>query len=114
MTDFSPTPEQVAQVTPYYEKQSSWQWRLGKTPAFDLELDTRFPWGGVQLLFTLKNVTVTHVDVFSDAMDAELASELQTRLTGCRFGSRFLHDALIGSEKAPIRDVAQYLLEQNL
>jgi uncharacterized protein with ATP-grasp and redox domains len=37
--DFSPTPEQVAQMVPYYEKQSSWQWRLGKTPAFDLELD---------------------------------------------------------------------------
>lgn len=114
VTDFAPTPEQVAQVVPYYEKQASWQWRLGKTPAFDLELDTRFPWGGVQLLFTLKNVTVEHVDVYSDAMDAELAGELQTRLTGCRFRSQFLHDALIGSEKEAVRDVARYLLAQGL
>lgn len=114
VTDFAPTPEQVAQVVPYYEKQASWQWRLGKTLAFDLELDTRFPWGGVQLLFTLKNVTVEHVDVYSDAMDAELAGELQTRLTGCRFRSQFLHDALIGSEKEAVRDVARYLLAQGL
>lgn len=114
VTDFAPTPEQVAQVVPYYEKQASWQWRLGKTPAFDLELDTRFPWGGVQLLFTLKNVTVEYVDVYSDAMDAELAGELQTRLTGCRFRSQFLHDALIGSEKEAVRDVARYLLAQGL
>ncbi len=114
VTDFVPTPEQVAQMIPYYEKHASWQWRLGKTPAFDLELDTRFPWGGVQMLFTLKNVAVSHVDIYSDAMDAELAGELQARLTGCRFGSRFLHDALIVSEKPQIRDVAQYLLEQNL
>ena len=28
--NFQPTPEQVADMVPYYEKQSSWQWRLEK------------------------------------------------------------------------------------
>lgn len=112
--DFALTPEQVAQMVPYYEKQSSWQWRLGKTPAFDLELDTRFPWGGVQLQFTLKNSLVEQVDVWSDSMDAELSAEIRKRLTGLRFGSRTLHDGLISSEKEQIRDVARFLLEQGL
>lgn len=112
--NFQPTPEQVADMVPYYEKQSSWQWRLGKTPAFDLELDTRFPWGGVQLQFTLRNSLVERVDVWSDAMDAELSNEIQKRLTGIRFGSRSLCDALMTTEKEPLRDVAQFILEQGL
>jgi len=112
VSDFVPTPEDVAQMVPYYEKQSSWQWRLGKTPAFDLELDTRFPWGGVQLQFTLKNSVVEQVDVFSDAMDAELAQEIQRRLLGCRFGSKYFYEKLSGNPQ--LEDVANYLLEQQL
>lgn len=114
VTDFAPTPEQVAQVVPYYEKQSSWQWRLGKTPSFDLELDPRFSWGGVQMLLTLKDGRVEAADVYSDAIDADLAGEIRERLTGCRFGSRFLSDALMQSGKSQVGEVAQYLLEQNL
>lgn len=104
----------MAQIVPYAEKQQSWQWRLGKTPAFDLELDTRFPWGGVQLLLTLKEGRVESVDAFSDALDADLSEELKTRLTGCRFGSAPLHDALMVSPKEQIRDVAQFILTENL
>ena len=112
--DFRPTPEQVAGMVPYYEKQRSWEWRLGKTPAFDLELDTRFPWGGVQLQFTLRNSLVERIDIWSDAMDPELPTEITDRLTGVRFGSRSLCDALMGSEKEQIRAVGQFLLAQGL
>ena len=114
VADLRPTPEPVADMVPYYEKQRSWEWRMGKTPAFDLELDPRFPWGGVQLQFSLRNSLVEHVDVWSDAIDPELPAEIQTRLTGVRFGSRSLCDALLTSEKAQIRDVGEYLLEQGL
>lgn len=114
VTDFSPTPEQVAEIVPYYEKQSSWDWRLGKTPSFDLELDTRFPWGGVQLQFSLKNSLVEQVEVWSDAMDAELPTRIKQLLTGVRFGSRSLHNALMVSDSEQLHDVARFLLEQGL
>ena len=112
--DFVPTPEQIAQTVPYYEKQTSWQWRLGKTPSFDLELDPRFPWGGVQLLLTLKDGCVAQAQVYSDAIDADLAPELQQRLLGCRFTSRDLSAALSASPKPQVQEVAAYLLAQNL
>ena len=112
--DLALTPEQVAQTVPYYEKQASWEWKMGKTPAFDLELDTRFPWGGVQLQFSLKNSMVEQVRVFSDAMDAELAAEIQNRLVGVRFGSQVMYQALMQSDKETVRDVAQFVLEQGL
>ena len=112
--DFNPTPEELAAMLLYREKQASWDWRLGKTPGFDLELDTRFPWGGVQLLLTAKNSTVTEVSVFSDALDPELPEDVKTRLTGCRFSSKDLSAALMESEKEALRDLAQFILEQQL
>ena len=114
VSDYPVTPEQVAGVVPYYEKQCSWQWRLGKTPAFDLELDPRFPWGGVQLLLTLREGCVARAEVYSDAMDTELSEEIRSLLTGCRFTSEALHRALMRSEKPQIHDVAAWVLEQNL
>ena len=47
-------------------------------------------------------------------MDPELPTEITDRLTGVRFGSRSLCDALMGSEKEQIRDVGQFLLAQGL
>ncbi len=112
--EFRPTPEQVAQVMSYVEKQRSWQWRLGRTPSFDLELDTRFPWGGVQLLLTLKEGAISEVKVYSDAMDPQLPEELERRLTGIRFGSHPMADALLSADWEHIRDVGQWLLEEAL
>ena len=112
--DFVPTPESLAAMMLYREKQASWDWRLGKTPAFDLELDTRFPWGGVQLLLTAKNSMVAEVSVYSDALDPELPEDIRTRLTGCRFSSKDMANALMESEKETVRDIARFILEQNL
>ena len=114
VTDFSPTPENLAAMLLYREKQASWDWRLGKTPAFDLELDTRFQWGGVQILLTAKNSMVAEVSVYSDAIDPELPEEVKTRLTGCRFSSKDMAEALMESEKETLRDIGQFLLAQNL
>ena len=111
--EFPFTPEQLAQAAPYVQKQQSWQWRLGKTPAFDLELDPRFSWGGVQMLLTLKEGMVAALEVYSDAMQVELAEEIRRRLTGCRFGSGPMAQAL-QSEDSHLRDLARWLLEQGL
>lgn len=114
ITEFPMTPELAAQIVPYYETHSSWQWRLGKTPAFDLELDPRFPWGGVQMLLTLKEGRIREMQVYSDAMDVELCGELTRRLTGCRCSSQALCAALSCSDSEQIREVGHYLLEQQL
>ena len=114
LTEFVPTAEMEAQLAEYRAKQASWQWRLGKTPAFDASLSTRFDWGGVELLFTLQAGTVSAVQVYSDALDPELAGQLQTRLTGCPFQSRALAAALANSPNPQMDDVARFLLEQGL
>ncbi len=113
VTDLTVTPEQLAQVVPYYEKQSSWEWRMGKTPSFDLELSERFPWGGIDLQLTLKDGRVTEAKVWSDAMDAELPDRVAAALTSCRCSSEALHDALQGPDEH-LNDIASFLLTQGL
>lgn len=112
--DYPFTAETAELVQPYYEKQCSWEWKMGNTMPFDAELNHRFAWGGVQMLFTLRRAVIERVQVYSDAMDAALSEEIADRLTGCRFGSQQMHDALAVSEKENLRDVAAYLLEQGL
>ena len=101
-------------IAPYVEKQASAEWRLGQTPRFDLEIENRFPWGNVQLLLTLRRSMVDALDVYTDANDAELAGDIRARLLGRPFGSESMAAALMDSEKEQLRDVAKFLLEQNL
>ncbi len=103
-----------ATIAPYVEKQAGTEWRLGKTPRFDIEIENRFPWGNVQLLLTLRHSRVEEVDVYSDAIDVELPGEIQARLMGVPFGSKTMAEALMDSPREQIRQVAQFILEQQL
>lgn len=101
-------------IAPYIQKQRSEEWRLGKTPRFDLEIENRFSWGNVQMLLTLRQSRVDELDVYSDAIDVDLAQEVRERLLGVKFGSRSMAEALSVSEKEQIRELAEYVLQQGL
>lgn len=103
-----------ASVAPYIEKHASDAWRLGKTPRFDIEIENRFQWGNVQLLLTLRQSKVSSLQVYSDAIDAELPEEIERLLLGTDFGSASMARALMQSEKAQVREFAQFVLEQGL
>lgn len=103
-----------AAIAPYVEKQRSDDWRLGKTPRFDLEIENRFPWGNVQLLLTLRQSRVDEVQVYSDAMDAELSDDIRARLLGVPFGSKTMATALRESDREQVRELARFIGEQNL
>ena len=103
-----------AAVAGYVAKQASEEWRLGHSPRFDTEIENRFAWGNVQMLLTLRQGRVDELDVFSDAIDSELADEIRERLLGVAYGSKALSEALLGADKPQIRDVGQYIREQNL
>lgn len=106
-------PDEAA-LAPYIQKQCSEEWRLGKTPRFDLEIENRFSWGNVQMLLTLRQSRVDALDVYSDAIDVELAQEIHDRLLGVKFGSRSIADALFASEKEQVRELAEFVLRQEL
>lgn len=104
----------AAALRAYYEKQSSDEWRLGKTPRFDAEIENRFVWGSVQALLTLRGGRVDDVSVFSDANDAELPDDIRARLLGAEFGAKPLSEALLSSQKEETREFARFVADLNL
>ena len=52
-------------------------------------------------------------DVYSDAIDAELADEVKELLTGCEYGAKPLAEALRESLKPQILELAEYI-EKNV
>jgi len=65
------------EIESLYEKQSSWQWRLGQAPRFDLELKNRFDWGEIQVLLSFRQAHVSQVEhgVFGANMQIELVND---------------------------------------
>lgn len=73
-----------------YCKYSSWNWRYGEAPKFDVDMDTRFPWGGLEIGFKLENGLIREASVYSDAMDEEFISRLPGVFKGCTYSSQQL------------------------
>lgn len=96
-----------AEIGKLYEKQESWQWRLGQTPRFDLELRRRFCWGEMQVLLTFRGAKVAGAKVYSDALDTEIAAELEQMLCGARFSAADLA-AAVQSPKRELQEVSQW------
>jgi lipoate-protein ligase A len=65
-----------------YAKYASWEWRYGEAPKFDLEMATRFSWGGIEIGLKLEQGIISEAAVYSDAMDEEFIAMLPVRLKG--------------------------------
>jgi len=99
-----------------YCKYSSWKWRYGESPDFDVSMETRFSWGGVEICLRLENGIVRDAAVYSDAMDEEYIASLAGFLKGCRYSpeelaGRIGEAASGGSEtvQAMARDMAGWI-----
>ena len=96
------------EIEALYEKQASWQWRLGQAPRFDLELKNRFDWGEIQVLLSFRQAHVSEVQVYSDALDTEIAEQLAQMLQGARFTAGDLAAAVL-PEKKELAEIAGWL-----
>lgn len=97
-----------------YDRYRSWEWRFGESPKFDIEFDTRFPWGGVHLGLRLEHGRIEDATIYSDAMDEAFIEEIPGLLRGCVFQSFAMAKALLGAnlgqEREPmIRDLATWI-----
>jgi len=66
-------------------RYASWEWRLGRTPAFDAEYEQRFDFGSLTLGFSLKEGVVEKAQIYSDVNDEAYITRLSEALTGARF-----------------------------
>jgi lipoate-protein ligase A len=97
-----------------YEKYASWEWRYGEAPKFDMEISTRFDWGGIDLGLKLEKGIIVDAVVYSDALDAEFIGMIPEILKGVQLNANALADRLSqmnpGVTREPmLRDIAQWL-----
>lgn len=100
-----------------YNKYSSWDWLYGKTPQFDIVLETRFAWGGIELGLTLSKGKVNSSKIFSDAMNANLIEQIAQALVNLPFKCENIIEGLNALEvaeedKAVVEDIKVFLREK--
>lgn len=75
-------------------RHSSWTWRLGQTPAFEVCFEKRFSWGGVELNMNVRDGVIQSLRAFTDSMEPELGSLLTQTFTGRRLSYQSLREGL--------------------
>jgi lipoate-protein ligase A len=99
------------------EKYSSWQWRFGESPQFDVSFAKRFSFGGIEIGFTLKNGEIDEVTIYSDFMNTNLIDKIKTSFKGIKFNiSEVIHSldhiSKDDEERTIIDEIQRWLLEK--
>ncbi len=97
-----------------YNKYKSWEWRFGESPKFDIEFETRFSWGGIQIGLRLEQGRIVKATVYSDAMDEGFIDMIPEVLQGCIFHSKDMSEAVLNADidetrQHMARDIADWI-----
>ncbi|MBO4847576.1 MAG: lipoate--protein ligase [Clostridia bacterium] len=84
----------IKEIERLTQRNRSWEWRMGRTPAFDHRIEGRFSFGELELLLKLRNGRVAEAEVFTDALDTGLAERIAALVKGKRFDTAELCAAL--------------------
>jgi lipoate-protein ligase A len=80
---------------PFYEKFSGWHWLYGKTPLFTHKMSGRFGWGGLEILFDVKNGLVEGVQIFSDCLDPDFIENMEKSISGLAYEKKSIADEFL-------------------
>lgn len=103
-----------AKLDAIYQRNRSWEWTYGKQLPFTFSCQGQFPWGGIQLQLQVEGGLVHEAQVYSDAMDWEIAPALEHALHGCRFTLAELCRAVRKGCPEQAEVLCQMLAEQDL
>ena len=115
------TPEPVqlnrldgAKVAQLRERNASADWLFGPRLPLSMECEKRFDWGGVPLQLQVESGVVTAARVYTDAMEWQLAQELEQVLTGSNFSVRAMCERIQRAGLDHGADLCALLTEQEL
>ncbi len=80
-------------------KFSSWDWKYGQKIPFTHYLETRFPWGSLELELQIDRGVVKAAKVYSDAMEQQWLDGCGDALVGKRYAGETLSEAFCGAIK---------------
>ncbi len=107
---------EIQSIKAYAAKLGSWQWLYGPRLPFGFSCEARFAWGNISLQLQVESGCVQTAQVYSDAMEWEIADMVRKALIGCRFTCADMQKALVatlGSSQA-CEDICDLLAQQNI
>jgi lipoate-protein ligase A len=107
------------EINSLYSKYSSWQWRYGESPSFDISFQKRFSFGEIEICLNCKDGYIVDAKVYSDAMDYEVITEISKKLNGIKFKKPYIINSIrelnVDGIKNPIiDDVTEWLNEKQI
>lgn len=88
-----------------YDKYSSWDWKYGKSPKFDMSFSDRFVWGEVEIALSLKNAIITEMQVYTDAMDTTLFENFSAAFIGAKLSKEIISEICEKQTSAMPKDI---------
>ncbi len=82
-------------IETYAAELGNWEWLYGPRLPFSFSCEARFTWGSISLQLQVESGCVHTAQIYSDAMEWELANSVSKALTGCRFTCADMQNALI-------------------
>lgn len=108
--------EDLTAVEVLRKQYADWEYLFGTPLPFTFRCENKFSWGYLQLQLQAKHGVIIAAKAYSDSMDWQLAEQLETALTGCRFQLQDMQDAIHRciSDTAVAQDLCQLLRQQAL
>lgn len=104
---YGSAPEQIAlsdtdqkTIESYAAELSSWDWLYGPRLPFTFGCEGRFDWGSIQLQLQVESGCIQELQVYSDAMQWELADLVCNALRG----KRFVYKEMVSALEETIKD----------
>lgn len=72
----------IDELRSIHDELSSWEWRFGHTPEFQYNMETRFPWGIIDLYITADKGVITSSKLYSDTLYPVFVDAVQRNLVG--------------------------------
>lgn len=109
--------ESTYELEDLYKKYSSWEWRYGDSPNFDIVLENRFIWGGIEIGLSLKKGYIVSSTIYSDAMNSDLIQKIALFLKGMPFQFETIVERMNSIEvdcedSEIIKDIQKWLLKE--
>lgn len=112
----APDHKALEEIEDSRKQLSDWQWCYGPRLPFSFACEARFSWGSIRVQLQVEGGHITTANVYSDAMEWDLADVVSKALTGCRFTTLDMQKALADKleNKDIYNDICQMLSEQEL
>ncbi len=86
----------IETLAAFHENLTSWEWNFGKTPSFQHKMDTRFPWGMMELHINSERGRVHEALAFSDCLEPEFLEHVAIHLKD----QPYTPEGLLAAQKA--------------